>query len=561
MYDIVRNAPGMRVRFAPRLYTDLFFALMKIGGRSAARRAYSEFVEICEMGEDGKLVGPRSYNFLFVLLSRAGMVEEAVNVKKGCFQNGYYLNRYSYNAYLNACAKSYRIDDAFGTLREMAEVNVPPDVVSFNVLISCCVRSGDVDVALNILARMRDWGICPDIYSYNSVVNGLRRNRMLDEAFELVAQMERDAGGEETNGIKGIVEIDGGVSPDLVTYNTLLSGLACLEIPDFERAMRVKKHMEKRGIQCNEVSYNALMATATKAEYVNQAFEIYEEMLEMSIKPNCECFTTLITLCGRARLVDRAFEVHTHMIASGIKANVITYNALLTACRHDDEGAGDRAMEVLAVMRKTENCDPDVITYSTVIDALGRDERFDEVRLLLAEMKEEGIAPNLVTFTSIISGMTRSGNLQGALDMLDTMKEAGIKPNVYTYSSLINGAAKRGEITTALDILHKMRQRNIKPSRVTYAMFFQLAVRVAKVDFLAKVIQELGEDERIGNEALEEIEQLCESPDMFSSIRSRFVINRIMGVVDKSLEEEKTTRAGSAVATSAPGKRTSELLD
>lgn len=513
---------------------------MKLGGREHAIRAFREWNAIVASGNDARFIGPRSFNFIFVMLSRVGMVDEAMLVRDSCFQNGYYLNRYSYNAFLNACAKSQRIDDAFDTLREMAETSVSPDVVSFNVLISCCVKSGDVDIALKILTRMRNWGIQPDVYSYNSVVNGLRKNQMLDEAFELVAQMERDAASPDPQSRKAIVETVAGVSPDLVTYNTLLSGLAGESCPDLERALRVKKHMEERGLHCNEVSYNALMAAAAKADRTEEAFDIYDEMISRSLKPNCECFTTLITLCGRAHMMDRAFEIHDHMMAAEIAPNVITFNALLTACRNSDADAGDSALKVLNVMHNTPGCDPDVITYSTVIDTLGRNGRFEELKEILTEMKERGIGPNLVTYTSMIAALTRAGDLDRALQLLDDMDRDGVAPNVYTFSSLINGAGRRGEFGKALEILDMMRGRGILPNRITYTMLLQLAGRGGRRELLERVLSEIEGDERMDETSIAKVREHCANGNIFHGGRSRMVVKEIAEIISKRLEKRSS---------------------
>lgn len=556
VFDVVSAADALRARFTQRIYTHLFFALLKIGGKRQAVRAYGEWGGLVRRGVDATFIGPRAYNFVYVLLSRCGMVDEALDVRENCVKNGYYLNRYSYNAFLNACAKSYRIADAFETLREMAESHVLPDVVSFNVLISCCVRSGDLDIALGILHRMKDWGISPDVYSYNSVINGLRKNKMMREAFEIVAQMEMDVAeerGEEmtviTDALMEVARQEGkeppeylkeaaatalearrsdtplisaltaarrgekmeigerrrngegrvkAVGPDLVTYNTMISGLASVDCQDVGLALGVKKHMEGRGMQCNEVTYNALMAVAARSDHGEEAFGIYEEMISRGLKPNCECFTTLITLCGRLKMMERAFEIHGQMVGSGVGPSVITFNALLTACRSvaGNEG-GKRALEVLERMKGVEGCAPDVISYSTVIDVLGRSGRFGELRMVLGEMGRDGVEPNLVTYTSVISALTRAGDVDGAMGVLVDMEGRGIKPNVYTFSSLIHGAGRAGDLKRAFKLLKMMRERGIVASRVTYSMLLQLASRSEVEEYLELVVKILGEDDRL----------------------------------------------------------------
>lgn len=603
VYEAAVAVRGLADGFDVRVYTELFFCLMKLGKQVHARMAYREWCAIVDDGRENHLLGPRAFNFIFVLLSRSSMIDEAVEVRQCCSRCGYYLNRYSYNAFLNACAKSNRVSDAFETLREMAISKISPDVISFNVLISCCIRSGDLEMALGILERMRDWGIAPDIYSYNSVVNGLRKSRMLDSAFDLVARMEAEAepllaqhkrdgttltyvnevgtdevssegsddhrhaqkqhrnydGRAEHSMITSTTPLPSvapeqsvrqmapgfiGVSPDLVTYNTLISGVAGLDPPDLQRAFAVKRHMESRGILCNEVSYNALMAAAARSEHIEEAFGIYHEMLDRDIKPNCECFTTLITLCGRAKMLGRAFGVHEHMVTVGIKPSVVTFNALLSACRcSKDGGAGETAMSVLEAMRSVPGCKPDVITYSTIIDALGRSGRFSEIRAILNEMHEEEIEPNLVTYTSVISALTRAGDLEAAMQVLSDMDARGVKANVYTFSSLINGAGRSGDFARAFELLNMMRSRGIEPSCVTYVTLISVSMRAGSAKNVLRTVEELGTDRAKSDwEAYQQVLSISKDPRLFDPHFQQEVLEALLSAVRKTFPRGATKK-------------------
>lgn len=537
VFNTAAAYPSLRCRFTARLYTDLFFALMKVGSARAAKRAHTEFMTLISNPEDVQLIGPKAYNVVYVALSRAGMIDEAIVVHDKCIENGFYLNRYSYNSFLNACAKTSRLNDAFRTLRSMAESQITPDVVSCNVLIACCVRNGETQVAMELLQRMRDWGISPDIYSYNSVINGLRKSRMLEDAFDLVARMEITAGLPpiEQRNPPGASPVDDGVRPDLVTYNTLMSALATSDPPDLARALEVKDHFERRGLVCNEVSFNALMAAAARGDHIEEAFTMYNEMCAMGLKPNCECFTTLITMCGRAGMLERALQLHQHMIAGGLAPSVVTFNALLTAVRGSErEDCGDVALRVLKVMRETEGCAPDVISYSTVIDALGRDGRLTEMRGVAEDMRGRGIQPNLVTYTSMITALGRHGDLEAALGLVEEMDARGIRPNVYTFSSLINAAGRLGEFGRALEIFARMRKRGIQGSAVTYLMLVQVGVRSGKVEFLKRVMEEVSQDERMnGSSEMESMWKMVDKSEMFAPARQ----GRVVGEMGRLLRQ------------------------
>lgn len=486
----------------PRLYAELFYALMKRSWRGDADEALAIWSELHATQRGRAQLGPRTYMSLMQLLSKHVMLDEAISVRREGRALAFRLNRFVYNAFLNACAKRSRLEEAFAALHEMADDGCAPDVVSFNCIISCCINSGDLDMALTLLERMKTWKVLPDIYSFNSIVNGLRKNGRLDDAFQLVARMEIEAANYQAQEDGAQDEVSGDRSiycahePDVCTYNTLLAGLANEDPPDLRRALRLKQHMERRGLVANEVTYNALMAAAARGNHIREAFAIYNEMLSVGLRPNCECFTTLIALCARARMVNRAFSVHEHMMELGIKPTVVTFNALITACRHASDG--ERARNVLETMKNRPGCQPDVVSYSAIIDTLGRAGQLEDAIALLSDMQRNGIEPNLVTYTSVIAAQTRGGDLDGAMLTLAGMESKGVVPNVYTFSSLVNGAGRIGAFSAAFDLLLRMRERGIAPTVVTYVTLIDSAARAGAIEYVRRAIKEMGDDGIIG---------------------------------------------------------------
>lgn len=623
VFEAISQHPTIQDRLLPRLYNDAFLASMRVSSRAASKQAYSIYEGLANAGRLRQL-RPKAFNFLFVCLCKSLMVDEAKIVHESCRENGFYLNRYSYNSFLNACAKTNRVEDAFFALRAMAESNITPDVVSCNVIIACCVRGDEIEVALSLLHRMPLWGISPDIYSYNSVINGFRKARMLEQAFDLVASMEIAAGIEPIEGRRPVQTIStvrpvnvhhvsnnlpdsnhhpngnpqsmqsnenkdherdaieqkndtnenlkgkkgkGGeahdklngsdvdedefkpVRPDLVTYNTLISGIAAANAPHLDRALAVQKHMLKQRIDGNEVTYNALMATATRSGRVDEAFQIYDEMLNLDLKTlNVELFTTLITLCGQAGQMERAFRVHEEMIDAGISPSVVTFNALLTACqRGEREDAVDIAMDVLKIMRDTPGCSPDVITYSTLIDTVGRDGRFEQMRFLLETMKAEGLTPNFVTYTSMISALCKFGQLDEALQLMREMEEQGIEPNVYTFSCLVSGARRRKDMSRALQIVGMMRQKGVALNNVTYALLIQISARSGQRRWIDRVLQEMELDARLVRSGkLPQIRALLTGDDVLDhkhSKKTSQILSEIFAMIASIFGERRSDRS------------------
>jgi pentatricopeptide repeat protein len=63
----------------------------------------------------------------------------------------------------------------------------------------------------------------------------------------------------------------------------------------------------------------------------------------------------------------------------------------------------------------------------------------------LQRMKADGVEPNTVTYSTLIFALGKGGQLARAFDVLDDMEAAGCTPNVVTYASLIEACANRGQ--------------------------------------------------------------------------------------------------------------------
>lgn len=61
---------------------------------------------------------------------------------------------------------------------------------------------------------------------------------------------------------------------------------------------------------------------------------------------------------------------------------------------------------------------------------------------LYNEMVRKGVEPDVVTYTALIDGYFKDGNMKSALKLYKEMIEARLKPNVVTLSCLIMACAR-----------------------------------------------------------------------------------------------------------------------
>ncbi|KAM1069063.1 hypothetical protein TB1_001037 [Malus domestica] len=67
--------------------------------------------------------------------------------------------------------------------------------------------------------------------------------------------------------------------------------------------------------------------------------------------------------------------------------------------------------------------------YNTLINALGKASRIDEVNKLFEQMKSSGINADVVTFNTLIEVHSKAGRLKDAYMLLIMMLKSGCTPN------------------------------------------------------------------------------------------------------------------------------------
>ncbi|RVW44758.1 Pentatricopeptide repeat-containing protein [Vitis vinifera] len=155
--------------------------------------------------------------------------------------------------------------------------------------------------ALGIQDRMERGGVSPDIVTYNSLIYGFCREGRMREALRLFREIN-------------------GATPNHVTYTTLIDGYC--RVNDLEEALRLREVMEVEGLTlvlrygvCNEVK---------------------KKMLEAGLKPDQFTFKALIHGFCKLHEVDSAKEFLFEMLDAGFSPSYSTYSWLVDSYYDQD---------------------------------------------------------------------------------------------------------------------------------------------------------------------------------------------------------------------------------
>ncbi|ERN08508.1 hypothetical protein AMTR_s00152p00086560 [Amborella trichopoda] len=156
------------------------------------------------------------------------------------------------------------------------------------------------------------------------------------------------------------------------------------------------------------------------------------------------------------------------MEGDGCQPDVITYTVLLDflcSC-----GRLADAKELFYQM-KSVNHRPDRVTYITLINLFGDLGDLGFVWELWKEMEAYDYGTDVVSFTLLINALYKAGREREPLKMLDVVEKKGISANPHTYNTLILEHLKVDRLGEAQELFEFMGIHGPQPTVYTYILF------------------------------------------------------------------------------------------
>ncbi|CAL8082832.1 unnamed protein product [Prunus armeniaca] len=153
-----------------------------------------------------------------------------------------------------------------------------------------------------------------------------------------------------------------------------------------------------------------------------------------------------------------------NMIDCGPFPDIVTFSSVLDAlCK---EGKTAEALNLMEEMF-LRGVKPDVVTYNSLINSLCHSAQWKEATRLFNRMLDEGIAPNVVTFTTVIHALCMERWTEEAHSVLELMSQRGTRLDIFTYNSLIYGMCRTDQWAEATRLFDEMVVQGVLPDTIT----------------------------------------------------------------------------------------------
>ncbi|KAJ0110416.1 hypothetical protein Patl1_02190 [Pistacia atlantica] len=477
-------------------------------------------------------------------------------------QKEYAHNVIHYNVVLRALGRAQKWDELRLCWIEMAQNGVLPTNNTYGMLVDVYAKSGLAKESLLWIKHMRLRGIFPDEITMNTVVKALKDVGEFDRAdrfykdwcvgrvelddFELDSMVDFENGSASapvslkhflstelfrTGGRNpiprsmGSLDIENSIrKPKLTsTYNTLIDLYG--KAGRLNDAANIFAEMLKSGVAVDTITFNTMIYTCGSHGHLSEAESLLSKMEERQISPDTKTYNIFLSLYADAGNIDAALKCYWKIREVGLFPDVVTHRAVLhVLCQRNmlqdveaiieemeksglpidehslPEGLWADAEAVFYCKRHIAGQKKDVVEYNVMIKAYGKAKLYDKAFSLFKSMRNHGTWPDECTYNSLVQMCAAGDLVDQAVELLDEMRGASFKPQCLTFSSIIASYVRLGQISSAVNVFEEMARAGVKPNEVVYGSLINGFAESGNVEEALKYFRMMGESGLLANQ-------------------------------------------------------------
>ncbi|KAJ9181573.1 hypothetical protein P3X46_009690 [Hevea brasiliensis] len=271
--------------------------------------------------------------------------------------------------------------------------------------------------AMSFYEDMKSRGISPDVVTYNTMINGYYRFRKMEEAEKLFVEMK---------GMNVALTV---ISYTTVTNNSIFLSLLSSQCRagDLRAAEDVQKAMIRLSIPTEAGHYGVLIENFCKVEEYDRAMKFLDKLVEKEIILRPQSTLEMESNAYNPEIFFRP------LMKKGVQDSN-AFNNLI--CGHAKEGSSDSAFEIIKIMGR-RGIPRDADAYILLIKSYLRKVKPADAKTALDAILEDGHVPD-------------SSVVQTASRVMKSMVDKGVKENMDLVAKIFEASLMRGHVKEAL---------------------------------------------------------------------------------------------------------------
>lgn len=389
--------------------------------------------------------------------SRNGRPREALELFALMRASGVRPNQFTYGSAASACAGAGCARSGEQVHACAAKGRFAGDMFVQSALMDMHLRCGSLADAKRLFGAME----MKDVVSWNSLVRGFVERGHHGDALGLLSSMLRDA-----------------MLPDHFTFGSALK--ACGAVSVLANVEIIQTCIIKLGYWGEKVVIGSLIDSYAKCRSMSSARVLYDSISE----PDLISSTALISGYSMDRNhSEDAMELFCKIHRKGLRIDGVLLSSLLGLCANI---ASIRfGTQIHAYMCKKQPMG-DVALDNALVDMYAKAGELSDARRAFDEIPNR----NVISWTSLITACGKNGFGEDAVSLFDRMVEDGVKPNDVTFLSLLSACGHSGLMSKGMEYFTSMMSKYcIDPRAEHYSSAIDLLARGGQLEDAWKLVQ------------------------------------------------------------------------
>ncbi|KAK2973546.1 hypothetical protein RJ640_010601 [Escallonia rubra] len=209
----------------------------------------------------------------------------------------------------------------------------------------------------------------------------------------------------------------------------------------------------------DQVSCSSLLSGYAESGYIEEAFQLFHEMLFADFKIDSFTISSLLGAVVRLNRLGISTQMHAHIIKGGLESEVSVGSSLVTM--YSKCGSIDDCHKVFEQIGR-----PDLISWTAIIASYAQHGEGAEALRFYELMRKAGTKPDSVTFIGVLSACSHNGLVEEGYYYLKSMVEDfALEPGPQHYACMVDLLGRSGRLKEAERFVKNMP---IKPNALVW---------------------------------------------------------------------------------------------
>ncbi|KAL8266230.1 hypothetical protein R6Q59_003574 [Mikania micrantha] len=398
-----------------------------------------------------------AWNSIIVGHIKNEMIMQGLYFYGGMIKSGVLPTQFTYSIVLTACSKLHHHEIGQVTHARLIMSSTPTDLPLQNALLNMYSSCGDTEMMINVLKEVKN----PDLVSWNSILSGLAGNKDGEKCVEIFIYLHKVSF----------------IKPDDYTYAIVISATRSLPGCSYGRPLHCQVIKSRFDINVYVGS------TLVSMYFENGDCESAQKLVTLVPSKDVVFWTEMIT--GYARMGDGENAIKCfHEMSQENKIDSFALSIALSACA---DLAANNQGEMIHSQAVKLGYDLEMNVCGSLIDLYSKTGDLKSAELILSNIK----TPDLKCWNAILLGYGHHGNSESAFRIFDQIVKLGLIPDEVTYLSMLATCNHCGLVDKGKFIWSSMKQNGLIPGSKHYSCLINLLSRAGLLEEAETMIMDL----------------------------------------------------------------------